>query len=353
MFLDLLEQEAREERRKGILVERRMERLDDRDGVPGRYPDQDEEEEDIEDWEEPEMDWDSEEREDPTECWIPDPDEVFLGPGRAYMALNKEEGNESTGEREEGAAATAGIGEEEPQAGTEGGLAEVAVAAGEHRWNLGTALQGTAAIRLETVLRQHAAVFAHSLQELGKCTIATMQLPLTNEVPVYQRRRRMSPQDIEVCTEKCQELLAHVEDMAATLAAIQVAGLTCHPGKCRYGHSSVEYLGFEVAGRELSIQKAKVEVLDRVGRPKDRSGLRALLGFLNYYRKFIPDFSKRATPLNRVLREDEKWQWGEAQETALKGLMEAVKSGAVLKLPDGKAPFGSIQIGAAWEWEPS
>ncbi|CAI7789387.1 unnamed protein product, partial [Closterium sp. NIES-54] len=131
----------------------------------------------------------------------------------------------------------------------------------------------------------------------------------------------------------------HVEDIEATLTAIQAAGLTCHPGKCRLGHSSVAYLGFEVAGGELSIQKAKVEVLDRVGRPRDRSGLRALLGFLNYYRKFIPDFSKRAAPLNKLLREDQKWQWEEPQEEALKWLMEAVKSGAVLKLPNGKAPF--------------
>ncbi|CAI5464598.1 unnamed protein product [Closterium sp. Yama58-4] len=131
----------------------------------------------------------------------------------------------------------------------------------------------------------------------------------------------------------------HVEDIEATLGAIHAAGLTCHPGKCRFGHSSVAYLGFKVAGGMMSIQKAKVEVLDMVGRPKDRSGLRALLGFLNYYRKFIPDFSKRAAALNKLLREDQKWQWGKAQEVALKGLIEVVKARAVLKLLDGKAPF--------------
>ncbi|CAI5483011.1 unnamed protein product [Closterium sp. Yama58-4] len=144
----------------------------------------------------------------------------------------------------------------------------------------------------------------------------------------------------------------HVRDVEATLAAIEAAGLTCHPGKCRFGHGSVAYLGFEVAGGELSIQKAKVEVLDRVERPKDRSSLRALLGFLNYYRKFIENFSKRAAPLNKLLREEQKWQWEGPQEQALRGLMEAVKAGAVLKLPDGQQPFilytdwSSIGMGA-------
>ncbi|CAI7803258.1 unnamed protein product [Closterium sp. NIES-54] len=78
----------------------------------------------------------------------------------------------------------------------------------QHVWNIGEALQGTTTIRMGAVLRQHAAAFAHNLQELEKYVTGTMHLPLMSEIPVYQRRRRMSHQDIEVCIEKCQELLA-------------------------------------------------------------------------------------------------------------------------------------------------
>ncbi|CAI7876484.1 unnamed protein product [Closterium sp. NIES-53] len=98
----------------------------------------------------------------------------------------------------------------------------------------------------------------------------------------------------------------HVERLAETLRRIKEAGLTCHPKKCRFEHMSVNYLVFEVAGGKLAIQKAKVAVLDRVAQPNDKSVLRALLGFL-YYRKFVENFSKRAAPLNRLLREDLKW----------------------------------------------
>ncbi|CAI7908300.1 unnamed protein product [Closterium sp. NIES-54] len=93
----------------------------------------------------------------------------------------------------------------------------------------------------------------------------------------------------------------HVERLAETLRRIKEAGLTCHPKKCRFRHTSVTYLGFEVAGGKLAIQKAKVAVLDRVAQPKDKSALRALLGFLNYYRKFFENFSKQAVSLNRLL----------------------------------------------------
>ncbi|CAI7899587.1 unnamed protein product [Closterium sp. NIES-54] len=109
----------------------------------------------------------------------------------------------------------------------------------------------------------------------------------------------------------------HLQDVEKTLAAIEAAGLTCHPKKCRWGEQKVQYLGYEVKGGQIGIQQAKVEVLDRLREPKDKSGLRAVLGFLSYYRQFVPNFNKRAAVLNGLLQEDKAWEWGEAQKGAL------------------------------------
>ncbi|CAI7818152.1 unnamed protein product [Closterium sp. NIES-54] len=114
------------------------------------------------------------------------------------------------------------------------------------------------------------------------------------------------------------------------------------PGKVQVwaeNYRELYSLGFEVEGGEIEIQKAKVEVLDRVATPKDRSTLRALLGFLNYYRKFVPNFSSWATALNHLLREDRKWELGPEQEKAVQDLMGAVKNGVVLELPKADLPF--------------
>ncbi|CAI5474225.1 unnamed protein product [Closterium sp. Yama58-4] len=131
----------------------------------------------------------------------------------------------------------------------------------------------------------------------------------------------------------------HVKDVSDTLDAIRASGMTCHPKKCSFGNSTVKYLGFEVQGGQLSIQQAKVEVLDRVPAPKDRSTLRAVLGFLNYYRNFVPNFSRTSSVLNRLLREDQAWQWGEEEQGAFKALIKAVKTGTVLTLPSKEDPF--------------
>ncbi|CAI5955588.1 unnamed protein product [Closterium sp. NIES-64] len=131
----------------------------------------------------------------------------------------------------------------------------------------------------------------------------------------------------------------HLQDVERTLAAIEAAGLTCHPKKCRWGEQTVQYLGYEVKWGQIGIQQAKVEVLDRLREPKDRSGLRAVLGFLSYYRRFVLNFSKRAAVLNGLLREDKAWEWGEAQKGAPEDLMTAVKTATVLKLPAADHPF--------------
>ncbi|CAI7840424.1 unnamed protein product [Closterium sp. NIES-53] len=131
----------------------------------------------------------------------------------------------------------------------------------------------------------------------------------------------------------------HVRDVERTLEALAAAGLTCHPKKCRWGEATVHYLGYEVRGGQIGIEKAKVELLDRLQQPKDRTGLRAVLGFLSYYRRFVPNFSKRAGALNGLLREDRKWEWGAEQQEALKDLMEAVKTGTILQLPQADKPF--------------
>ncbi|GJP58288.1 hypothetical protein CLOP_g22994 [Closterium sp. NIES-67] len=83
----------------------------------------------------------------------------------------------------------------------------------------------------------------------------------------------------------------------------------------------------------------RVEVVDRLKAPSDCSTLRAQLGFLNYYRKFIPNFSKTARPLNLLLREDTTWSWGREQEEAWRALKEAVKTAPMLKLPDPEELF--------------
>ena len=63
------------------------------------------------------------------------------------------------------------------------------------------------------------------------------------------------------------------------------------------------------------------------------------LGLAGYYRKFVEDFSKIATPLTRLTRKEEKFEWSEACQQSFDELKRRLTSTPVLTLPIGTDGF--------------
>jgi hypothetical protein len=63
------------------------------------------------------------------------------------------------------------------------------------------------------------------------------------------------------------------------------------------------------------------------------------LGFANFYRHFIQDFSKIACPLFDLTGKDVAWKWSTEAQEAFKGIKTQVTSAPVLTLPDDSQPF--------------
>ncbi|KAD2805361.1 hypothetical protein E3N88_38738 [Mikania micrantha] len=83
------------------------------------------------------------------------------------------------------------------------------------------------------------------------------------------------------------------------------------------------------------VDPAKVETIMKWSPPKSPTEVRSFLGLAGYYRRFIQDFSKLATPLTKLTRKDVKYEWGPNQEQAFSVLKEKLTQAPVLALPDG------------------
>jgi len=57
----------------------------------------------------------------------------------------------------------------------------------------------------------------------------------------------------------------------------------------------------------------KVKANKEFPTPKKTTDVKSFLGLSGYYRKFIPQFSKMAKPLNDLLKKGNAWQWGQEQ----------------------------------------
>jgi len=70
--------------------------------------------------------------------------------------------------------------------------------------------------------------------------------------------------------------------------------------------------------------------------------VQAFLGFCNFYRCFIHNYSTIACPLFDLAKKDMPFQWGAPQETSFRVLIGAFTSAPVLMLPNHDRPFRLI-----------
>ena len=131
----------------------------------------------------------------------------------------------------------------------------------------------------------------------------------------------------------------HVEHVRRILQMLKECKLRIHPGKSVFGTNVVEYLGHNVVGEHgIMMSEAKVAAIKALPEPADLSQLRSILGFLAYYRHFIPGFSSIAAPMTALMKKGAPFVWGPEQRAAYQALRSAMTDprGAVLRPVDPK-----------------
>src|SRR5277367_1375022 len=83
---------------------------------------------------------------------------------------------------------------------------------------------------------------------------------------------------------------------------------------------------------------AKVTAIRDWPEPHKKKELQAFLGFTNFYRRFIKDYSAIARPLTRLTGKEE-WKWESEQVLAFLALKEHICAEPVLALPINDAPY--------------
>ncbi|KAI3756963.1 hypothetical protein L6452_04495 [Arctium lappa] len=109
--------------------------------------------------------------------------------------------------------------------------------------------------------------------------------------------------------------------------------------KCEFWLREVQFLGHVVSEDGIKVDPAKVKAIEDWEVPKTPSEVRSFLGLAGYYRRFIQDFSRIATPLTALTRKNVKFAWKETQEDAFSELKKMLSSAPILSLPKGTEGF--------------
>ena len=83
----------------------------------------------------------------------------------------------------------------------------------------------------------------------------------------------------------------------------------------------------------------KVAAIDQFPTPTNPRQLKAFCGMISYYRQFIPNCSRIASPLYKLLKKHTKFEWTEAQENAFQILKSKLTRQPILQYPDFSKEF--------------
>ena len=103
--------------------------------------------------------------------------------------------------------------------------------------------------------------------------------------------------------------------------------------------AQVQYLGHLLSGNGIEPVPDKLESLKAMVRPTNPKGIKQYLGFVGYYRKFIPKYSDIAKPLTELTKLDITFEWTEECQKAYDLLKEYLLKEPVLKYPDPELPY--------------
>ena len=93
----------------------------------------------------------------------------------------------------------------------------------------------------------------------------------------------------------------HIERLRGVFEKMSAAGLRLKPSKCEFFKSQITYLGHIVSKDGIETDPKKITAIKEWPVPKTVTEVQSLLGFTNYYHKFIPKYAQIAQPINQLV----------------------------------------------------
>ena len=142
--------------------------------------------------------------------------------------------------------------------------------------------------------------------------------------------------DILIFSNTLEEHKKHVHKVLQTL---QDNDTLVEPEKCEFHVQHVKFLGYEICPGEVRMDRTKLATIRDWPRPTNVREVQALLGFVNYYRRFIRSFGEIARPLTDLTKKDNEWKWDAKHEGAYEKLKQRMLEEPVLATPDPALQF--------------
>ena len=124
-----------------------------------------------------------------------------------------------------------------------------------------------------------------------------------------------------------------LDNLTSIFELLRMYGLQLKSTKCHLFQTSVPFLGHVVGRRGLECDPKKIEDVKCWPVPDCLKSVRQFLGFVGYYRRFIPSFADLAEPLVALTGKDVPFVWRTECAAAFLLLRDALVRSPILAIP--------------------
>ncbi|KAL4386806.1 hypothetical protein GQ457_09G017360 [Hibiscus cannabinus] len=128
-------------------------------------------------------------------------------------------------------------------------------------------------------------------------------------------------------------------NLAKVLKRCEESDLVLNWEKCHFMVTEGTVLGHKISSQGIEVDKAKVEVIEKLPPPATVKGIRSFLGHVGFYRRFIKDFSKISKLLCNLLQQNQPFLFDEDCQSAFKELKKKLISAPIVVALDWTSPF--------------
>ncbi|XP_073019319.1 uncharacterized protein [Primulina eburnea] len=128
-------------------------------------------------------------------------------------------------------------------------------------------------------------------------------------------------------------------NLSKVLERCEESNLVLNWEKCHFMVREGIVLGHKISETGIEVDKAKIEVIEKLPAPSKIRGVRSFLGHAGLYRRFIKDFSCIASPLTNLLIKDVRFDFSDECVQAFQVLKDKLITAPVMIAPDWGSPF--------------
>lgn len=200
--------------------------------------------------------------------------------------------------------------------------------------------------RVKTAFICHEGCFEYTRMPFGLCNApATFQRTMDIVLSGFRWKTYLVYlDDVVVFSDTFDD---HLNYVSQVLNCLKTVGFSLKLSKCDFFKEEINYLGHTIRPGKLMVAKNTVEAVKNFKPPETQTHIKSFLGLCNFYRRFVPNFTRIASPFNELLKKGTPAQLpplNEKQLEAFDKLKQALISPPTLVLPKkGATIFGRYE----------